>query len=270
MPSDCHSESFTHLGHCLYINLQFITGLLSFGILSSLFTLAVSILIPQTSLMHWLFHFCLLSVPFTTARGYGLSLKATLPLVTWVQVRWLKSWPLALPNFFSHTPLSCSGFTDTWLSQLVDVRYLAVRWTHGCPDWWMFTVLLFDGHMVVPTGESADLAVRWYICQAVFCEWSMVMVWLCDDISANLSSVNGHWWWYGFRDDGSAIGHWKLVKLEFLADDPLTLGVLGPCFPRGVASSLVLDIIIFASGCWSLSAVWRWRSAIWLRHFSIF
>jgi len=66
----------------------------------------------------------------------------------------------------------------------------------------------------------------------------MVMVWMCDDISAKLSSVNGQWCWFGFGDDGSAklssaIGHWKLVKLKFLADDPLTLGVPGPCFPLG-------------------------------------
>ena len=54
-----------------------------------------------------------------------------------------------------------------------------------------------------------------------------------DDISAKLSS---------------AIGHWKLVKLEFLADDPLTLGVLqGPLLSLGVASSLDLDF--FMSGC---------------------
>ena len=66
----------------------------------------------------------------------------------------------------------------------------------------------------------------------------MVMVWMRDDISAKLSSGYGHWCWYGFGDDGSAklssaIGHCKLVKLEFLADDPLTLGVPGPCFPLG-------------------------------------
>ena len=42
------------LGYCLYINLQFITDLLSLGFLSSLYTSAVSIIIPQTPLMPWL------------------------------------------------------------------------------------------------------------------------------------------------------------------------------------------------------------------------
>ena len=51
-----------------------------------------------------------------------------------------------------------------------------------------------------------------------------------------LDMVNGAG--LAFGDDGSAklssaIGHWKLVKLEFLADNPLTLGVPGPCFPLG-------------------------------------
>ena len=218
MPSDWHSESFTHLGHCLYINLQFITGLLSFGILSSLSTLAVSIIIPQTSLMHWLFHFCLLSVPFTTAHGYGLSLKATLPLVTWVQVRWLKSWPLAKSNYFfltHHCPVPDSR-------------------THGCPDWWMFTVLLFAGHMVVPTGGSLDLAMRWYICQAVFCEWSMVLVWfwrwwICQAVFCDWSLEIGQ----------VGISRWRSTD---------TCGP-GSLLSLGVASSLDLDI--FTSGCWS-------------------
>ena len=78
----------------------------------------------------------------------------------------------------------CSGLMDTWLSQLVYVRCLAVRWTLGCPYWWMFTVLLMDT----------------WLSQLVDC-W----IWLCNDISAKLSSANGHWWWYGFGDDGSAI-----------------------------------------------------------------
>jgi len=41
--------------------------------------LAAALIFPQTLLMRWL---CPLFVPFTTAHGYGLSLKATLPLVT--------------------------------------------------------------------------------------------------------------------------------------------------------------------------------------------
>jgi len=47
--------------------------------LSSLFTLAAALIFPQTPLMRWL---CPLFVPFTTAHGYGLFLKAILPLVT--------------------------------------------------------------------------------------------------------------------------------------------------------------------------------------------
>ena len=57
--------------------------------------------------------------------------------------------------------MSCCSM-DTWLSRLVDVHCVAVRWTHGCPYWWI---------------NGDGLTVRWYICQAVFCEWSMVKVW---------------------------------------------------------------------------------------------
>jgi len=55
----------------------------------------------------------------------------------------------------------------------------------------MFDVLLFDGHMVVPAGESLAL------------------------VYSRVHPVE----WFGYGDDGSAklssaIGHWMLVKLE--------------------------------------------------------
>jgi len=82
MPSDCHSESFTQLGYCLYINLQFITGLFSFGdFVQPLHLGCVHYNLTDTAYA-LAFSFCLLSVPFTTAHGYGLSLKATLPHAT--------------------------------------------------------------------------------------------------------------------------------------------------------------------------------------------
>jgi len=52
------------------------------------------------------------------------------------------------------------------------------------------------------------------------------MVWMRDDISAKLSS---------------AIGHWKLAKLEFLADNPLTLGSWVLASPGVASSSLEMD-----------------------------
>jgi len=83
-------------------------------------------------------------------------------------------------------------------------------WIHGHLD-----VLLFDGHMVVPTGGCS-------LCCRLLDTWLSLLLdlwtWLCDDISAKLSS---------------AIGHWKLDKLEFLADDPLTLMGPGSLLPLG-------------------------------------
>jgi len=76
--------------------------------------------------------------------------------------------------------MSCCSM-DTWLSQLVNVRCVAVWWTHGCSCWWII-----------------DLVLRWYICQAVFCVWSLVMVWL--------------WWWYICQ---AVFCEWSMVMVWF-------------------------------------------------------
>jgi len=81
------------------------------------------------------------------------------------------------------------------------------------------------------------LAVRWYICQAVFCEWSLVMVWfwrwwICQAVFCDWSLEIGE----------VGISRWRSAD---------TWGP-GSLLSHGVASSLDLDIIIFASGCWSL------------------
>jgi len=118
-----------------------------------------------------------------------------------------------------HTPLSCSRFTDTWLSQLVDVRCLAVRWTHGCPYWWITGL----GH---------------------------AMIYLP---SCLLRLVTGNWSSWNF----SLTIRWHL-------------GSWVPAFPWG---SIISGFGHHHLRYWmliSLSAVWCWRSVVWLRHFSIF
>jgi len=103
------------------------------------------------------------------------------------------------------------------------------------PIFFSHTTVLFriHRHMVVPTGG----------CSMSCCSmdtWLSLLVnrltWLCDDISAKLSS---------------AICHWKLVKLEFSRWRSTDTWGPGSLLSPGVASSLDLDIIIFVSGCWS-------------------
>ena len=79
-----------------------------------------------------------------------------------------------------------------------------------------------------------NLAMRWYICQAVFCEWSLVMVWfwrwwICQAVFCDWSLEIGQ----------VGISHWQS------ADS----GVLGPLLSPGVASSLETNL--FSSRCWS-------------------
>jgi len=159
---------------------------------------------------------------------------------------WQKSYFFVLTHTHTH---HCSGLMDTWLSQLVNVwclavrwthgcpnrlivRCLAVRWTHGCPNWWMFTVLLMDTWL-------SQLVDRW--------------LWLCDDISAKLSS---------------AIGHWRLDKWNFSLTIRWQWGPGSSAFPWGsfISGYEPLHITMLIS----LPAVWSWRSSVWLQLFPFF
>ena len=76
MPSDCHSEFAIFWAMSVYKLAVHATDLLSFGILSSLFTRAAALIFHRL-LMRWLCLFAFV-LPFITAHGYGLFLKAIL------------------------------------------------------------------------------------------------------------------------------------------------------------------------------------------------
>jgi len=128
MPFDCHSESLTYLGYCLYINLQFITGLFSFG-----------------DFVQPLHIGCVLYNPTDTA--YALAFPFLPSECAFHHNPWL--WPVTESHFatchLSPSPLTYvlafgknPFFSDTHHCPVPD------SWTLGCPNWWMFDVLLFD------------------------------------------------------------------------------------------------------------------------------
>jgi len=82
---------------------------------------------------------------------------------------WQKSYFFFLTHTHTH---HCSGFMDTWLSQLVNVRCLAVRWTHGCPYWWIagfdFMMIYLPSCLLrLVTGNwwswNFSLTIRWLL-----------------------------------------------------------------------------------------------------------
>jgi len=137
------------------------------GILSSLFTMAAALIFHRLCLCAGFALCCCLSLQPMAMACFWKPLLPRLPLVTWIQVYWLRPWPFAHSIFY--------------------VTSLGLD------------LLLVHGHMVVPTGRLMD---QWlWISRTHPVEWLFTGdgVVLEMDGSAKLSSG---WWTMGIGQSG--------------------------------------------------------------------
>ena len=102
--------------------------------------------------------------------------KPLLPLVTWVEVCWLKPWPFAHSIFLCHLAWIYCGSTDTWLSLLVDWWITGYGFQELIPsNGYSLVMVWFWRWMVLPSCLLDD--GHWIL---VILDWSLLIHGLSD------------------------------------------------------------------------------------------